>query len=79
MGCEKQTGHVEGLQKYNHSMQRCDKGQGTLGIGSDKDIKDNKKGFTSAHQQQKEYQGKYGATAELGGCPDNRWHRDAIK
>lgn len=27
----------------------------------------------------KEYQGKYGATAELGGCPDNRWHRDAIK
>lgn len=60
-------------------MQRCDKGQGPRGIESDKGHQGQQEGLLKVHQQQKEYQGKDGATAEFDGCPGIGRHRDATE
>lgn len=70
--------HGRTLIYYDHNIQRCDKGQGLLGIGSDKGHQGQEEELLQVHQQQKEYQGKDGATAEFSGCPGNGRHREAI-
>lgn len=45
-------------------------------LGSGKGHQGQQEGILQVHQEQKEYQGRDGATAELDGCPDKGRHMD---